>query len=171
MILQRWPKTLREQREKTTTPLTRVSRGHETKLRSNLWFCQDRRLTRFSAHFHFLISHIFYRIQKVALDPKCELQLLRASGDKQFFYRTGGLLTCPSRKALPFPHCIAPILETTCSLKFKRNWTGSYWTHARKMLILMLADLMSQSIRLTSFTPPSANSHVKVSFTYHKYKA
>ena len=71
---------LREQREKIN-PLTGVSRGHETKLQSNLQFCQDKRLTLLSAHFQFLIFHIFHIIQKAALDSKYEFQFLWASGD------------------------------------------------------------------------------------------
>ena len=60
-----------EQREKTN-PLTGISRGHETKLQivKPDFFSRQKFNSKFSAHFHFHVSHIFHMNRKLDLKYK-----------------------------------------------------------------------------------------------------
>ena len=66
-----------EQREKTN-PLTGISRGHETKLqivKPMIFFSRQKFYSKFSARFHFHVSHIFHMNRK--LDLKYKFGFLR----------------------------------------------------------------------------------------------
>lgn len=68
MISQRWQKNAKEAKKKI---LTCVGRGQETKLQIvNPPILSGQKINiKFSAHFHFHISHIFCIIQEAATEP------------------------------------------------------------------------------------------------------